>query len=457
MNLSLFFLITELLFLGVFLFLLYAAFVSFYEKEKRAGNIFLLADFIVAIAGGTLYHYSDAIPTGFFICFIAVSLVAILLLFLPIGNKSNLREQPEARIDERIVMFSRNRLEEGSENYKQYYLAHPDHLDLDNKFRGMPGLLSAQAHYFEPYLFSAANANFKTVEAFHAILEDKKNAVQQPVIAEDVSKFLTSWVKSLGAHSVGITTLKDYHLYSHVGRGEDFGQEVTLHHKYAIAFTVEMDQHLMAAAPYSPVVMESSQQYLHSGTIAVQVAEWIKDMGYAARAHIDGNYRVVCPLVARDAGLGEIGRMGLLMTPKLGPRVRIAVVTTDIPLIESQTKYDPSVEAFCDICKKCAYTCPAAAIPKNGKNSASEPSHWQINQEACFTLWCKVGTDCGKCMRVCPYSHPNNLLHNVIRFGIKQNAIFRHVAVTMDDFFYKKNPKPVLNTRWLKGKVSLKK
>ena len=47
-----------------------------------------------------------------------------------------------------------------------------------------------------------------------------------------------------------------------------------------------------------------------------------------ARAHIDGNYQVIAPLVARDAGLGTIGRMGLLMTPELGPRVRLAVVTT---------------------------------------------------------------------------------------------------------------------------------
>ncbi|MFQ6103859.1 MAG: hypothetical protein ACE5OP_06150 [Candidatus Glassbacteria bacterium] len=58
-----------------------------------------------------------------------------------------------------------------------------------------------------------------------------------------------------------------------------------------------------------------SAEYLH-----------IRNLGYPARTHIDGNYRVVCPLVARDAGIGEIGRMGLLMTPRLGPRVRIAVV-----------------------------------------------------------------------------------------------------------------------------------
>ena len=75
--------------------------------------------------------------------------------------------------------------------------------------------------------------------------------------------------------------------------------------------------------------MESSEQYLRSGVLALKLAAYIREMGYEATAHIDGNYEVICPLVAVDAGLGVIGRMGLLMTPDLGPRVRISVVTTN--------------------------------------------------------------------------------------------------------------------------------
>ena len=36
--------------------------------------------------------------------------------------------------------------------------------------------------------------------------------------------------------------------------------------------------------------------------------------------------------------LGVIGRMGLLMTPDLGPRVRISVVSTNMPLIQSPSQ-----------------------------------------------------------------------------------------------------------------------
>jgi ferredoxin len=44
---------------------------------------------------------------------------------------------------------------------------------------------------------------------------------------------------------------------------------------------------------------------------------------------------------------------------------------------------------------------------------------WKINHEACFNYWNITGTDCGKCIQVCPFSHPNNLMHNIVRKGIK--------------------------------------
>ncbi len=80
--------------------------------------------------------------------------------------------------------------------------------------------------------------------------------------------------------------------------------------------------------------MESAHQYVEAARTAIQLAAFIRNLGYDARAHIDGNYQVIAPLVARDAGLGEIGRMSLLITPKHGPRVRLAVVTTNMPFYQ---------------------------------------------------------------------------------------------------------------------------
>ena len=439
-SLSVFFFIFSIALIAVFFG--YAAIVSLLEKEMRAFTVFLVSTLIFSFL--LFLVYATIVPWYLFIAADMVLIVAILLFFLPFKNGFSNAENPLMRIDERIIMFSRSRLIPGSKRYRDYYDEFPEHLDNDRQFRNLPGLLSSEAPFFDEKYFYAALNNFSTVETLHNLVDGPFVERESEVDPSEVTNFISSWVEKMGAHSNGVTKLHDYHKYSIVGRGDDYGKKVELDHTYAFAFTVEMDKNLMDAAPMAPVVFESSQQYLRSGLIAVQVAEWIRSLGYDARAHIDGNYRVVCPLIARDAGLGEIGRMGLLMTPRLGPRVRIAVVTTNMPLQVSKRLPDPSVDAFCDVCKKCAITCPSAAIPKDQKQEIDGILRWQIDQEKCYTYWCRVGTDCGKCMRLCPYSHPDNFLHNVVRYGIKRSHLFRKFAVRMDDFVYGKNPKPRL-------------
>ncbi|MES0340572.1 MAG: reductive dehalogenase domain-containing protein, partial [Anaerolineales bacterium] len=303
--------------------------------------------------------------------------------------------------------------------------------------------------YFDSTMFSAAEASFEAVGSFQSTIDQEPAPERVHTNPERITEFIKQWGRKLGAVSVGVTELKDYHLYSHLGRNEPYGKPIELEYKFAIALTVEMDKHMLDHAPYGPTVMESAQQYLASGAIAVQVAAFIRNLGYPARAHIDGNYRVVCPLVARDAGLGEIGRMGLLMTPELGPRVRLAVVTTDLPLtVDSRTR-DYSVLDFCARCKKCAVVCPSKSISFDDRTEIDGVRRWQINAESCFTYWTTTGTDCGRCVRVCPYSHPDNLLHNIVRFGVRKSSLFRALAVPMDDYLYGKKPPPLDLPAWM--------
>ena len=210
-----------------------------------------------------------------------------------------------------------------------------------------------------------------------------------------------------------------------------------------------MDWDLVSTAPWAPTLMESARQYAEAAKIALQLASFIRQLGHPARAHINGNYRVIAPLVARDAGLGEIGRMGLLMTPDLGPRVRLGVVTTDVPLHPDWRSDDTSMLDFCQLCVKCAACCPIHAIPDGDRQEIDGALRWRINSESCFTYWCTVGTDCAVCMRVCPYSHPVNYLHNTVRWGLKRSALFRQFALKMDDFFYGRKPEPAPVPDWL--------
>ncbi len=439
-------------FLSLFFVLFLAFGLQFFrENELRASKISLGSSFFFGLL--FLLFYFVEVPFNenleqLFTVFILIFTIVLLFPFRAKGNfTAELEKEP---FDERDVMFSRNELIPGSKRFSEYYQRHPEKRELDDKFRSKAGLMSEKATQYHPLKFAAADANFQSVESFVPYLQD--NALGNEKISVDageLSHFIKKWMKQVGVLSIGVSELKEYHLYSIKGRREEYGNPVVQNHRFAIAFTVEMDKDMIDFAPAGEAIMESSQQYFRSAAIAAQLTRFIRNLGYSARPHFDGNYQLVVGLVARDAGLGDYGRMGLLMTPELGARARIAVVTTDIPLLTDEYKPMPSMVDFCVLCKKCADNCPTRAISFDLPKKENNFERWTINHEACFTYWNITGTDCGKCIQVCPYSHPSNFMHNSIRAGIKNSVIFSRFALNLDDIFYgrkvkrKTNPSPV--------------
>jgi ferredoxin len=355
---------------------------------------------------------------------------------------------PKQRFDERDTIFSRAALEPGTPLFKEYYHSHPEYLHADQRFRDQPGLLSRHAREADQLAFAAVEAGFFTEEHLRFITDGPVEAGRVEVDPEKVSRYLRGLALYLGAHSVGFTRLRETHLYTVRGRREWYGKAVRNDHAYAIALSVEMDYRMTRQGPKPGTVMETARQYLRVAEIAVQIAAFIRRLGYPARAHISSHYEVICPLVAREAGLGEIGRMGLLMTPRLGPRVRLAAVSTELPLIPDPRSYDPTMIEFCERCQKCVALCPSQSIPKGPRSEDGGVLRWRVNGESCYTYWCTVGTDCGRCLAVCPYSHPDNWLHNTVRFLIRYSGLFRRAAPLLDDLVYGKRPKALQAASW---------
>jgi ferredoxin len=415
--------------------------VSWRERERRAAAVSWGAALL-----GTLFFWSAAgfpgvIQATVLAAAALIGVGCVVLFFLPIGRVEVRADLPAVRFDEREVIFARARLQPGTPDYESYYRQHPDHREADERARALPGLLSAGAKFADRYQFAASRGSFFLTEAL-------REAVDGPVAADPVARAPeahTRYVKGLaryfGALDAGVAALRPYHFYSHVGRGTGrYGAPVPAEPGYAVAFTVEMDFEMVAPAPRGPITMESGRQYVEAARVAVQLAQAIRDLGYPARAHIDGNYRVIAPLVARDAGLGEIGRMSILMTPKQGPRVRLGVVTTSLELVPDPREPNQAVLDFCTICKKCALNCPSRSIPFGERQEIDGAYRWRIDPETCYRYWNAVGTDCGRCMAVCPYAHPDHWTHNLVRWGIERSGFFRRAALWLDDLFYGKRP-----------------
>jgi ferredoxin len=422
---------------------------SWREGETRAMRLAF-----VAALGSLPFLLSPVLPSAVQSLLVELAaitvVVAVVLFLLPIGKVEPGQDEPQKQIDERDIPFSRARLEPGSPNYEAYYAMRPENQTVDDRTRTLPGLLSPEASAYHALAFASADASFGLTEVMRPAVNGPLNPEQLEVDPESLTRFVKDLTGYYGAHTVGITELRPYHIYSHIGRGSgEYGAPIELDHRFAVAFTVEMDHAMVGPAPYAPTVMESAHQYVEAAKIAVELANWIRLLGYPARAHIDGNYRVVAPLVARDAGLGEIGRMGLLMTPSLGPRVRLGVVTTNLPLIPTGRTADTSVLDFCRICEKCHETCPPKAIPKGDRVEIDGAVRWRINDAMCFRYWNAVGTDCARCMAVCPYSHPDNLMHNLVRWAARRSGAARRAVVRLDGLFYGPHPKPKPFPAWV--------
>jgi len=424
--------------------------VSVQEKELIASRRSLWFALISGLLGLVLAWIPFPFSQQVGVIALALAVASPVVLIWPVRpTKLSSPIEPRQRIDERQIMFSRAELEMGSPRYEEYYGDHPQHKPGDDHFRNLPGLMNPASGKFEALSFAAAAASFTTVKALSplvAVNPDRPTANHDPA---QLTAFIKGWARKLGARDVGIARMRDYHWYTHKGRGESYGQPIDPDHKFGIAFTVEMDHRQLGSAPEGGTLMESAQQYLNAGAIAVQLADFLGQLGHQAEAHIDGNYKVVCPLVGKDAGLGEIGRMGLLMTEGLGPRVRLAVVTTNVPLIANEPTSSPAILDFCSLCRKCADNCPVDAIPAGEPEEVDGVLRWQINSEACFTYWCAVGTDCGQCMKVCPYSHPDNFLHNMVRRGLDKSPRFRKFALWMDDAIYGRSPEALPRPDWV--------
>jgi epoxyqueuosine reductase QueG len=106
---------------------------------------------------------------------------------------------------------------------------------------------------------------------------------------------------------------------------------------------------------------------------------------------------------ATCAGLGWIGKSGLLVTPIYGARLSWATVLTDAPLQVSRTPY---VESQCGNCTKCVRACPVKAI-RDIKWERGEKAETFIDVNACaeymgYTVRFFQKYICGLCVLACP-------------------------------------------------------
>jgi ferredoxin len=177
----------------------------------------------------------------------------------------------------------------------------------------------------------------------------------------------------------------------------------------AIVLGLPMRYEPTNAAPEPAAGEEVTCNYMELGGLTLALGAWLRESGFAAETHHPrGDADMECEALfiphAVAAGFGELGRHGSLISRDFGPRVRLAMVTTDAP-IRASGEVPVGVAEFCTWCTKCQTACPVDAIP--GERMTLRGSRrYVVDTTACLPYFAETD-GCGICIAVCPYNKPS--------------------------------------------------
>jgi len=100
-----------------------------------------------------------------------------------------------------------------------------------------------------------------------------------------------------------------------------------------------------------------------------------------------------------EAGIGQLGLKGPLITPEAGSRCRIVLITTNTSLVHG-SPVDYGIHAICDECQLCVKRCPPGAIPIKREDHRGILKV-KIKPERCVPTMA-LAHGCAVCMKVCP-------------------------------------------------------
>ena len=176
--------------------------------------------------------------------------------------------------------------------------------------------------------------SLRRMSATHGDLHDGPVAEHKAPIPGDpeaVANHIKSLAYFLDADMVGICEVPDHGWHSH----DLDGNEIRPYHHYAVVILVDRGSDTLDAATGGEGIGDSrgARADLKGSTIACVMADYIRQLGWPARAQTAASSDVLHIPLTLQAGLGALGRTGeVVLNPFLGARFETAVVTTDLPM-----------------------------------------------------------------------------------------------------------------------------
>ena len=226
------------------------------------------------------------------------------------------------------------------------------------------------------------------------IMAARMTGEQEPTAeatGEDVTQLIKDKARELGFLEVGMAAYD--HRYTYKSKRD------WVKFPHAICLAYEQDFEPTQSIPSIAAEIVHSSTYRTEGAVGLELGKFINSLGYRAQVHSpNDNTGPYIPMFVA-AGLGQLGACGYLLTPHVGSRCRLMVITTDAEITYDEP-IDYGIHAFCQVCQVCVNRCPGRALMRD-KIWWRGMEKNKLYFKRCRPVMARY-LGCGICMKVCP-------------------------------------------------------
>lgn len=218
-----------------------------------------------------------------------------------------------------------------------------DYGNIKTKAKSLPNLYK--------YLLGALKEMNKTYKELYNQPQNSSKTITESDL-EDMKRL----AKNLGVNVIGFAVVDPSYIFN----------DKLIIYPNAIVISMEMAPDIIRTAPSKGAEKEIFRTYYELCVTVNRIKDFLNDRGYNAEAGPSLGGEVNYPLLSQLAGIGAIGKHGMLITPDLGPSLRLAAVYTDIINLPIADHNEHQwIRDFCETCNRCVKTCPGGAIYKD--------------------------------------------------------------------------------------------
>jgi ferredoxin len=210
---------------------------------------------------------------------------------------------------------------------------------------------------------------------------------------EDVTEVIRQKARELGYGEVGFTRNDRHYVYQ--SRKPVMRNDLP----HAICLALEQDYEKTQSIPSMAAEETHQGTYFRQGPRAMELTSFIRSLGY--KVQVSGptwHYGPMIPMFV-EAGLGQLGANGQLLSPHFGSRARLQIIFTDAQVTHDQP-VDYGIHKFCQVCQVCVQRCPGRAL------MAEKVWYRGVEKNKLIFKRCRPVManylGCGICMKVCP-------------------------------------------------------